>query len=269
MHVLLNFLFGRSLNQRMYPVIWIVLLALLVSGCQVELYSKLEEQEGNEMLALLLSHDISSSKKTEKDSMISLYVQRNHISEAVELLRKNGYPKNKFSTIGDVFSKDKLISTPFEDRTRYVYGLSQEIAETLSQVDGVMTARVHVVLPDEKDTKNEQASAAVFIKHNPNYDFDAYIPQIKSIVSSGIAGLPYNAVTVALFPAQQEDVVRLDKQNGTKSIFSIEVAPGSIERFYLLLAGLVGLVLFSMLFNVVLLTRGKRSVPNKHPVADS
>ncbi len=238
----------------------------------MELYSQLEEQEGNEMLALLLGHHISSEKQTEKDNRVSLHVERSQISAAVDLLRKNGYPGKKFLTIGDVFDKDKLISTPFEDRTRYIYGLSQEIAETLSQVDGVMTARVHVVLPEEKRSGNTvKASAAVFIKHNPNYDFDAYIPQVKSIVSSGIAGLSYNAVNVALFPAQQEDTVLLDRSHHPQPILFIEVAPQSVQRFYLLLASLASLIALSLTANIYFLMRKRRlsSSPDNRSAANN
>ena len=62
-----------------------------------------------------------------------------------------------------------------------------------------MTARVHLVIPGEDDEATV-ASAAVFIKHNPNYDMAEHIPQIKSIVASGIDSLAYEAVNVALFP---------------------------------------------------------------------
>ena len=240
-------------------VAFLVLLCLL-AGCKVELYSKLEEQEGNEMLALLLDHDISSKKRTEKDNMVSLHVEKSQISEAVEALRKNGYPKNKFSTIGDVFDKDKLISTPFEDRTRYVYGLSQEIAETLSQVDGVMVARVHVVMSeDDRSADAVLASASVFIKHNPNYDFDSYIPQIKSIVSSSIAGLAYDSVNVALFPAQQEDEVVIDRTRHAKPFWVIEVAPQSLPRFHVFLAAIAGLIALLVATNVYFLISRKHS----------
>ena len=236
-----------------------VLLVSLLTGCKVELYSKLGEQEGNEMLALLLDHGVKSTKQSEKDNMVSLYVEKNQISKAVEVLRKNGYPKNKFSSIGDVFNKDKLISTPFEDRTRYIYGLSQEIAETLSQVDGVMVARVHVVMSENNRSKDASpASAAVFIKHNPNYDFDAYVPQIKSIVSSGIAKLSYDAVNVALFPAQQEDDVLLDRGHDEKPFSFMNMEFLSLPNSGLLLAISALLVILLLVTNVYFLARRRR-----------
>jgi len=228
----------------------------LLFGCKAELYSQLDEQEGNEMLALLLDYGISSEKQPGKDNTVSLYVDGDRISDAVALLRRSGYPKNKFSTIEDVIRTDKLITTPFEEHTLYIYGLSQGIAETLSQIDGVMDTRVHIVIPqeDQSSDQTQTASASVFVKHDPNYDFRSHIPEIKAIVSSGIAGMPYDAVQVALFPAQQEDLVQLDPQD-LESILSIELSAHSVLRFYLILGGCLGLLMVSMAVNVYLLQK--------------
>ena len=237
-----------------------LLAVALLAGCNMtELYSQLDEQEGNEMLALLQQHNISSEKRPVKDNMVSLYVNSGKIPAAMELLRKNGYPRDKFSTIKDLFSADKLIATPYEDRTRYIYGLSQELADTLSRVDGVMTARVHLVVPAEDAKEPEVASAAVFIKHNPNYDMDEHVPQIKSIVASGIEGLGYEAVNVALFPAEQGDVVLIGEQP-LRSVMSIDLAAGSVFDFYLLFACLAVPLAFSIAFNAYLVwTRQPRN----------
>ena len=227
--------------------------ALLLAGCDMtELYAQLEEQEGNEMLALLLQHDISSRKRPAKDNMVSLDVNTHRIPEAMELLRKNGYPKDKFSTFKDLFNSDKLIATPYEDRTRYTYGLSQELADTLSKVDGVMTARVHLVIPAEDDREDEIASAAVFIKHNPNYDMEEHISKIKSVVASGIESIGYENVNVALFPAEQGDVVQLGDEP-LRSILSVELTARSVRDFYILFASLAGALLLSVVVNIYLL----------------
>ena len=171
----------------------------------------------------------------------------------MELLRKNGYPKDKFSTFKDLFNSDKLIATPYEDRTRYTYGLSQELADTLSRVDGVMTARVHLVIPseDDKGKKAKVASAAVFIKHNPNYDMEEHIPKIKSVVASGIENIEYENVNVALFPAEQGDLVQLGEEP-LRSILSIELTAQSVRDFYILFASLAGVLLLSVAINIYL-----------------
>ena len=245
---------ARGRARRWLPAIPIL---LLVAGCgTTELYAQLDEQEGNEMLALLLAHGIASEKRAAKDGLVSLHVDVDRIPAAMDLLRGNGYPRDKFSTIGDLFDTDRLISTPYEDRTRYVYGLSQELADTLSRVDGVMTARVHLVIPAEDDEATV-ASAAVFIKHNPDFGMHDHIPQIKSIVASGIDGLEYERVNVALFPAHEGDVVRVGEVP-LRSVLSIELTARSVRAFYILVASFAAALAVSVLANVYLVVRRVR-----------
>lgn len=242
---------GREISPPALTL-WLASMLIALGGCgKTELYSALDEQEGNEMLALLLQHDINSEKHAEKENRVSLHVSPDKIPAAMELLRTNGYPRDKFSTIKDLFNADKLIASPYEDRTRYVYGVSQELADTLSRVDGVMTARVHLVIPgEEEDAK--VASAAVFIKHNPYYDLDEHIPQIKAIVASGIDGLDYEAVNVALFPAADHgDLVHLDGET-MQSAMSVGGATEPPGYVYVLVATLSGILVLSIATNVYL-----------------
>ena len=64
-------------------------------------------------------------------------------------MHNNGFPRGQFTTIGEVFKKSGMVSSPTEDRIRFMYALSQSLSETISQIDGVVTARVHIVLPEE------------------------------------------------------------------------------------------------------------------------
>lgn len=233
----------------------LAVMFLALGGCnKTELYSSLDEQEGNEMLALLLQHGVGSEKHAEKDNRVSLHVSPEKIPLAMELLRKSGYPRDKFSTIKDLFNADKLIASPYEDRTRFVYGMSQELADTLSRVDGVMTTRVHLVIPGEEDDA-KVASAAVFIKHDPYYDLDEHIPQIRAIVASAIDGLDYESVNVALFPAvEQGDPVRLDREP-LRSVLSMQLTTDSVSYFYALMGTLSGALFLSVVANAYLFWR--------------
>ena len=71
-------------------------------------------------------------------------------------------------------------------------------------VDGVVTARVHLVVPERNPLvdKPQPAAASVFIKHRPEKNLAAQTSQIKALVVNSIEGLAYDNVTVALFPAE-------------------------------------------------------------------
>ena len=190
--------------QRRLRFLGIIFFSVLLAACKVELYSGLSEKEGNEMLAILLDGEVAAEKLLDKDKMVTLMVDADEVSRSIKLLKSLGYPKEKYSSIGDIFPKDGLISSPTEERARYTYSMSQELSSTLSMIDGVITARVHVVLPQEQDTLsdvNYPSSASVFIKYTPELELAGFIPKVKTLVSNSIEGLSLDKITVSLFPA--------------------------------------------------------------------
>lgn len=226
----------------------LLLLAMTLAGCKVELYTGVSQKEGNEMLALLRTEGISATKQADKDGRIKLLVEESDIAQAVDTLKRKGYPRERFSTIKDVFPKDSLISSPLEERARLNYAKAQEIARTLSEIDGVLVARVHVVLPEEREglgLKSSVASASVFIKHAADIQLDAYVPQIKQLVNNGIEGLSYERISVVLVPSQ--DVRQVPLAPGLESLFSIQVAPESRGRLLFLVVLMLALVVISNL----------------------
>ena len=190
--------------QRRLRILGVISFSLLLAACKVELYSGLSEKEGNEMLAILLDGEVEAEKILDKDKLVTLMVGSDEVSRSIKLLKSLGYPKEKYSSIGDIFPKDGLISSPTEERARYTYSMSQELSSTLSMIDGVITARVHVVLPQEQDTLsdvNYPSSASVFIKYTPELELAGFIPKVKTLVSNSIEGLSLDKITVSLFPA--------------------------------------------------------------------
>lgn len=167
-------------------------LVLMLSGCgdSVELHRNISEQEANEVIAELADKQIRAQKVPGKDG-VAVRVKASDISRAVRTLDAAGLPKTARSTLGDIFRKEGVISTPLEERARYIYALSQELESTLSNIDGVIVARVHVVLPERVAPGEpvQPASASVFIKHDPRLDPDNINPRVRRLVASSIPGM--------------------------------------------------------------------------------
>jgi type III secretion protein J len=184
-----------------------LLLMLLLAGCsKTDLYTGLSERDGNEILALLLRSAIPAEKTAAKAGT-TISVDSARVPEAVALLDAAGLPRSKFANMGDLFKKEGMISSPSEERVRYIYGITQELSRTLSQIDGVLNARVHVVLPGN-DPSNQAArpsSAAVLIRHGNDATVDQLVPKIKELVVNSIEGLAYDRVSVVLIKASIAD----------------------------------------------------------------
>lgn len=195
---------------------------LILAGCSQEsLYSDLSEQEANEMVAALSLAGLDASKQKLKGNAFSVSTAQEDFAQAVQLLKNHGLPRERYDTLGDVFAKEGFVSSPLEERARLNHALSQEIASTLSSIDGVVLARVHLAVPPKNDLNDTTAaaSASVFVKHRHDVDLTGSVARIKALVVNGIENLPYENVTVALFEAQ----------GGGQSPTTLDVAPLPVQ----------------------------------------
>jgi type III secretion protein J len=193
------------MNSRLRKHAWwsAAVLVLALAGCRVELYSGLNESEANQMLAALANAHIDAVKVQAGEAGWQLQVDERDLPAAVDVLQERGLPGPRHASLGEVFQKQGLVATPAEERVRYIYGLSQELSRTVAEIDGVVSARVHVVIPanDPLSDKLKPSSAAVFIKHRPGTDLRLLAPAVKELVAHSVEGLTYEQVSLTLVPA--------------------------------------------------------------------
>lgn len=181
----------------------LVLVLPLLAGCQTEMLTNLAENDANEMVALLQRHDISATKTRQKDGRDTLSVEKTQFASAVELLHEAGFPRKTFESMGDVFQPSGLVASPMQERARFLWALGQELSRTISDIDGVLTARVQVVLPNN-DLLNRDptpSSASVFVRYDASSAVERLVPQIKQLVANSVEGLSYDKVSVVMVPA--------------------------------------------------------------------
>lgn len=180
------------------------LLVLAACGSRVDLLASVSEAEANEVLTTLLAAGINVEKVPAKDGMVSLRVGSGQVAHALSVMRERGLPRDPFSGIGKIFKKEGMISSPVEERARYLYALSQELESTLAKIDGVTAARVHVVLPERgiAGEPGTPSTASVFVKYMEGYNLDAVQPQIRRLVTNAIPNLAADRVSIVLVAAQ-------------------------------------------------------------------
>jgi len=188
---------------------WIVpaLAVMLLCACRSELHARLTERDANQILSALYSAGIPASKRTRDEKTWSVDVDEKDLQRALYVVREQGLPRESFSNTGELFKKEGLISTPSEERIRYIYAVSQELSNTLSQIDGVVSARVHPVIPANDPLVNHArpSSASVFIKHRRDADLTALAPAIRNLVMRGIEGLTYENIALTFVSAEETD----------------------------------------------------------------
>ncbi|VVE48326.1 EscJ/YscJ/HrcJ family type III secretion inner membrane ring protein [Pandoraea iniqua] len=198
---MISFFHRLTLSLRRLAVLAALSLTIAACSSRVELLSSLPENDANDILAVLLDAGVSADKRSAKDGFV-VRVAPDQIAQAMSALHAQGLPRDPYVSFGQVFRKDGLISSPLEERARYLYALSQELAFTLTKIDGVVTARVHVVLPERigRDDTMAPSSAAVFVKYRDDVALDTLQPQLRKLVVNSIPGLSADKVSFILVP---------------------------------------------------------------------
>ena len=176
---------------------------LFLVGCgKAPLYTDVQETEANEMIALLMERGIAATKHPGTEKTWDVSVKMEDFPRSVEILNSFGYPREDYYGVGQAFKKSGLVSSPTEERIRFMFSLSQDIAATIAMIDGVTDAQVHIVLPDNDPFSDNfyPASAAVFINYRPDSNVEASVSKVKNLVMNSVEGLSYDNISVALFP---------------------------------------------------------------------
>ena len=176
---------------------------LLLAGCDKEttLHAGLEEIQANLVMAALIDAGISCHKAPGEEGTWNVMVSEQKFADAVNLLEKKGLPRRAHMGIGEVFKKTGMISSPSEERIRFMDALAQDLARTISMIDGVVDARVHVVIPENDPFARNTlpSSAAVAIRSRWDADVTDIVPSVKGLVKNAIEGLQYEKIMVTIF----------------------------------------------------------------------
>lgn len=231
-------------------------MLLFCSGCASsrDIVTNIGEKEANIILVLLESKGIPATKMPAPTtgigaqtaiSMYSITVPEKHYIEAIAYLNQNGFPKEKGTTLLELFAKQGLMTSDKEETIRYQAGLGQQLTNTILMMDGVIDANVQLSFPPEEqglgqETETKKITAAVYVKHqgvidDPNIHLEN---KIKRLISGSVTGLDINDVTVVSDRSRFTDIT-LDllpealrgKPGEYVSIWNIVMSKNSVLRF--------------------------------------
>jgi type III secretion protein J len=195
------------------------LVLTLLGACSQQLLGGLDEAAANQVVAALRGEGIAADKVHVADDHWKVNVPEDEFSRSTQVLRRRNLPPQQFEGLGRVFKKESLVSTPTEERARLIYAMSQELERSLSGIDGVLSARVHPVIPphDPLNPKKVASSASVLIKFRPGAEIAGREAMVRALVASGIEGLSYDDVRVLMVESEKQSPL-LDKPAVSRAV---------------------------------------------------
>lgn len=128
----------------------------------------------------------------------SIYVSRSEVFNARMMLSADGLPSR--GSIGyEIFDEpDALGQTQFQQNINRLRALEGELSRTIGSLDGVKSARVHLVLPERQlfSRETEQPTAAIVIQLRRDELTAGQVRAIRNLVASATPGLSANRVTI-------------------------------------------------------------------------
>ncbi len=127
----------------------------------------------------------------------TLEVPGEHLDQArIEIATSNAASGN----VGmELFNESTFGQSSFQENINYHRALQGELARTIQSIDGVKSARVHLVIPKKRLFKKDQKAptASVKLTLKPGIDLSKQqVAGIRFLVSNAIEGMQSNAVTI-------------------------------------------------------------------------
>ncbi|KQY85464.1 type III secretion system inner membrane ring lipoprotein SctJ [Pelomonas sp. Root1444] len=206
----------------------LLLLALLAACGEQTLYAKLDERQANDMVSALRLAGVPAQKAAKEDGF-EVRTAESDFARAVQILKAQGLPREDYDSLGKVFKREGFVSTPVEERARLMHALSQELSHTLTSIDGVLQARVTLVVPERHplSDKVQPSSASVMIKHRAGLDVESLMPKVRALVVNSVEGLPYESVSVVAFVAEPTPVAPPPADAQPQAVLALAVTLGT------------------------------------------
>jgi type III secretion protein J len=238
------------------------LATMLLLGCSAAIQHGLDETAANEIVTSLSRAGIPASKSRSDDGAFTVSVASADAPGAMEFLRSLGLPRGKRAGFGEIYQAGSLIPTPSEERARYATALAGEVARTLETFDGVLLARVHLVLPEPDPLAPDgkprvAAQAAVLLKLRPGRPSPIAEADVQKLVAGSVPGLAPGAVTVVVTTAAAPAA----PQATLVSLGPLRLTPQS--RTQLLALSAVALAIIAVLGALVLLLARRLAAAQK------
>jgi type III secretion protein J len=220
----------------------LIVAVATTTACTREVAAGLDESEANRGIVALARAGVDAEKVADPqtEGRFRLVVGRDDATGAIAVLAGEEIPRVRAGAAKDA----PLVASPEAERASRVVATAQSIERTLSSIDGVLDARVHLDVPAIDPLANAiaeganapHATASVLVRHrgpNPPIGID----EVKRLVAGAISGLAPDAVAVVTVSVPLP-TTSADRQLAW--VGPIGVSRGSLPAFRAIAAAMLG-----------------------------
>lgn len=234
---------------------------LCFSGCTVPLVEGLEERSASEVVVALTEQGIAATKERDpvSEGRYRVAVASEDVSVALAVMNRAGLPQRSTRGVLESLGDNSLVPSRAVERARWLAGTSGELEQSLLEVSGVLSARVHLAVAERDPLSADEpvpASASVLLRHQGATP-PLLADDVRRLVAGAVSGLRPEAVAVVLQPV----VTAAVDQDGTVTHFgplSMARSSASTLRWFLVAMGLLNLALVIGLLSLWLRLRRSR-----------
>ncbi|MGN7839993.1 type III secretion system inner membrane ring lipoprotein SctJ [Stenotrophomonas sp. 22385] len=223
--------------SRWRVVLPLLALVVLVGCARKPLLENLDERQANEVIAVLLRHNIDAEKLNLGKGGYQVQVGPRDLPEAIELMQRNDLPSAPRSQVSAAFPADSLVSTPLGERARLISAVEQRLEESLQLIDGVQSSRVHLNYDANLGTEGRRAErrrmhVAAVVAHEPGVDAEVLLQTVKRFLRNTFDGVEYDNVSVILTEVE-----------GPRTLAVTAGSERSVPVAWMVLCGVIALLL--------------------------
>jgi type III secretion protein J len=193
----------RRRGQRGIPRGWLLAVGGFASAaCTIPVASDLDEAAANKVVTALGRNGVAADKERdpEHDGHFSVDVGRGDASFALGVMAREELPPRTTPGWSETLSQSSFIPSRADERAKFVQATAGELQRSLLGIDDVISARVHLAIPEREALDGDPAAraptASVLLKHG-NATAPLSIADIQRLVAGAVPGLdPANVVVV-------------------------------------------------------------------------
>ena len=252
-------------------------VVLVATACSVPVAADLGENDANRVVVALERSNLLANKEPDPDheNRWRVTVLRDEASTAARVLEQNDLPPSETTGVLDALGDGAMIPSRTSEHARLVVGTAGELERSLREVDGMLSARVHLAIPSrgvlDLEGSPTPATASVLVRHRGERP-PLSRQDIQRLVAGAVPGLAPAQVSVVTAavpqspPAPEQALMRVGPiAVARSSLGSVRLVVGAIAVLGLVLVGVLVAGWLRLRRALLLLEEARAATPAPEP----